>query len=71
MAAQNKISTDTPLKNVCHFSVPSLDVTDQLSLDGNNLIFPLRESLVSDIPAGDGKIVKFFYSVCLFNDLEG
>ncbi len=26
-------------------------------------IFPPRESLVSDIPAGDGKIVKLFYSV--------
>ncbi len=26
-------------------------------------ICPARESLVSDIPAGDGKIVKLFYSV--------
>jgi hypothetical protein len=24
-------------------------------------LFPARESLVSDIPAGDGKIEKFFY----------
>jgi hypothetical protein len=28
----------------------------KLSLDGNNLIIPGMESLVSDIPAGDGKI---------------
>jgi hypothetical protein len=26
-------------------------------------LFPARESLVSDIPAGDGKNTKFFYSV--------
>jgi hypothetical protein len=26
-------------------------------------LFPARESLVSDIPAGDGKIANFFYSV--------
>ncbi len=26
-------------------------------------MFPARESLVSDIPAGDGKIVNLFYSV--------
>ncbi len=26
-------------------------------------LFPTRESLVSDIPAGDGKIVNLFYSV--------
>jgi hypothetical protein len=29
-------------------------------------LFPARESLVSDIPAGDGKIVNLFYSaVCV------
>jgi hypothetical protein len=26
-------------------------------------LFPARESLVSDIPAGDGKTTNFFYSV--------
>jgi hypothetical protein len=26
-------------------------------------LFPARESLVSDIPAGDGKIVKLFFTV--------
>jgi hypothetical protein len=37
----------------------------KLSLGGNNdviyKLFPPRESLVSDIPAGDGKIEKLFY----------
>jgi hypothetical protein len=33
----------------------------KLSLAGNN--FPARESLVSDIPVGDGKTAKLFYSV--------
>ncbi len=28
-------------------------------------LFPARESLVSDIPAGDGKTVNLFYSVAL------
>jgi hypothetical protein len=39
----------------------------KLSLGGNNdvmyKLFPPRESLVSDIPAGDGNIEKIFYSV--------
>jgi hypothetical protein len=29
-------------------------------LDGNSLISPGRESLVCEIPAGDGKIANFF-----------
>ncbi len=29
--------------------------------------FPLRESLVSDIPAGDGKIVNLFLKCCLLS----
>ncbi len=39
----------------------------KLSLDENNdviyKLFPPRESLVSDIPAGDGNIEKLFYGV--------
>jgi hypothetical protein len=35
----------------------------KLSLDGSNLIIPGRGSFVSDIPAGDGKIINLFYSV--------
>jgi hypothetical protein len=41
--------------------------TTKLSLGGNILymtsLFPPRESLVSNIPAGDGNIEKFFYGV--------
>ncbi len=37
----------------------------KLSLAGNNLIIPVRQSLVSDIPAGEGKIVNAFYNVPL------
>ncbi len=46
------------------FSVPSRDVTTKLSLGGNNDVitelFLPRGSLVSDIPAGDGKLVNLF-----------
>ncbi len=39
----------------------------KLFLGGNNdvmyKLFPPRESLVSDIPAGDGNIKKLFYGV--------
>jgi hypothetical protein len=46
------------------YSRPSRDVTiTKLSLAGNNLIIPGQGELVSDIPAGDGKIVNLFYSV--------
>jgi hypothetical protein len=54
-------------KKVREFPVPSRDVTTKLSLGGNNdvitEIFLPRESLVSDIPAGDGKLVNLFYGV--------
>jgi hypothetical protein len=47
--------------------VPSRDVTTKLSLGGNNDVitelFLPRGSLVSDIPAGDGKLVNLFYGV--------
>jgi hypothetical protein len=33
----------------------------KLSMAGNNLIIPARESLVSDIPAGDRKIINLFF----------
>ncbi len=42
----------------------------KLSLGGNNLyvmsLFPPRESLVSDIPAGDGNIEKLFLR-CIYS----
>jgi hypothetical protein len=46
------------------FPVPSRDVTTKLSMGGNNDVitelFLPRWSLVSDIPAGDGKLVNLF-----------
>jgi hypothetical protein len=45
---------------------PSLAGMSQTKLflaENDFLLFSARESLVSDIPAGDGKIVNFFYSV--------
>ncbi len=51
-------------KKVREFPVPSRDVTTKLSLGGNNDVitelFLPRGSLVSDIPAGDGKLVDLF-----------
>ncbi len=54
-------------KKVREFPVPSRDVTTKLSLGGNNDVitelFLPRGSLVSDIPAGDGKLVNIFYGI--------
>jgi hypothetical protein len=51
-------------KKVREFLFPSRDVTTKLSLGGNNDVitelFLPRGSLVSDIPAGDGKLVNLF-----------
>ncbi len=51
-------------KKVREFPVPCRDVTTKLSLGGNNDVitelFLSRGSLVSDIPAGDGKLVNLF-----------
>jgi hypothetical protein len=54
-------------KKIRKFPVPSRDVTTKLSLGWNNdviaeLFLPMG-SLVSDIPAGDGKLVNLFYGV--------
>jgi hypothetical protein len=55
------------IKKFFDIPVPSQDVTYQTLPGGNNDViyksFPPRESLVSDIPAGDGNIKKLFYSV--------
>ncbi len=49
-------------KKVREFPVPSRDVTTKLSLGGNNDVitelFLPRGSLVSVIPAGDGKLAN-------------
>ncbi len=54
-------------KKVREFPVSSRDVTTKLSLGGNNVVitelFLPRGSLVSDIPPGDGKLVKTFFTV--------
>jgi hypothetical protein len=54
-------------KKFREFPVPSRDVTTKLSLGRNNDVitelFLPRRSLVSDIPAGDGKLVNLFYGV--------
>jgi hypothetical protein len=52
------------VKKVREFPVFSLDVTTKLSLGGNDEVitelFLPRGSLVSGIPAGDGKLVNLF-----------
>ncbi len=51
-------------KKVREFPVPSEDVTTKLSLGGKNDVitelFLPRGSLVSNIPAGDGKLMNLF-----------
>ncbi len=54
-------NTNTLWKRVSHFPVPSWDVTDQtLSGREKTKLFPPRKSLISDIPAGDGKTANSF-----------
>ncbi len=54
-------------KKVREFPVPSRDVTTKLFLGGNNDVitelFLPGGSLVSDIPAVDGKLVNLFFKV--------
>jgi hypothetical protein len=61
-------------KKVREFPVPSRDVTTKLSLGGNNdvitEVFLPRGSLVSDIPAGDGKFVNLFLRCTLHVSLS-
>jgi hypothetical protein len=56
------------------FPVPSRDVTTKLSLGGNNDVitelFPPRGSLVSDIPAGDGKLVNLYLRCRISSELD-
>jgi hypothetical protein len=62
----------TQLKKVREFPFPSRDVTTKLSMGGNNDVitelFLPRGSLVSDIPAGDGKVVNLFLR-CIVPDI--
>ncbi len=51
-------------KKVREFPVPSRDVTTKLSMGGNyDVITELFLPRVSDIPAGDGKLVNLFFTV--------
>jgi hypothetical protein len=58
-------------KKVREFPVLSRDVTTKLSLGGNNDVitelFLPRGSLVSGIPAGDGKLVNLFLR-CMYKE---
>jgi hypothetical protein len=59
------LPTYTVKKRIASFLSPA--VTTKLSLGGNNDVitelFLPRESLVSDILAGDGKLVNLFFTV--------
>jgi hypothetical protein len=59
-------------KKVREFPVPSRDVTTKLSVGGNNdgrtEIFLPRGSLVSDIPAGYGKLVNLFLRCAMMGE---
>jgi hypothetical protein len=58
-------------QKVRDFSVPSRDVNNQTSSwPGIIKLFPDRESLDSDIPAGDRKITNLFFTVYVINKLE-
>ncbi len=61
-----------PKIKVCEFLVPSRDVTTKHSLGGNNDVitelFLPRGSLVSDIPAGDGKLVNLIFTVWMLRE---
>ncbi len=62
------------VKKLFDIPVPCRDVTYQLSLGGNYYVkyklFLPRESLVSDIPAGDGNIEKLFNGACTGRELN-
>jgi hypothetical protein len=50
-------------KRLAIFPSPAGMQLAKLSLAGIINVFPARENLVSDIPAGDRKSLTFFYSV--------
>ncbi len=51
------------VKRVSDFPVPSWMSLTKLPLPGLIKLFPARESLICDIPAGDGKITNLFFRV--------
>ncbi len=66
----SSILTYTVKKNFSIFLSPTGMSLTKVSLGGNNdviyKLFPPREILVSDIPAGVGNIEKLFYGVHYF-----
>jgi hypothetical protein len=53
-------------KKICRFSSPQPGYhLPNSPWAGKIKLFPARESLVSDILAGDGRIANLFYSVCI------
>jgi hypothetical protein len=58
------VGKGTLYKKVSNFPVPRRDVTHQSPWPGIIKLFPARVSLVSDIPAGTGKWLTFFFIVC-------
>jgi hypothetical protein len=52
-------------KMLAGFPSPAGTTLTKLFLAGKNLLFPSWESLVSDIPAGDGKTANLFDSVAV------
>jgi hypothetical protein len=50
-------------KRLAIFPSPAGMLLTELSLTGIIKLFPVMESLVSDISAGDGKIANLFFTV--------
>jgi hypothetical protein len=61
-------------KSFSIFPSPAMMSLTKLTLGGNNdviyKLFPPRESLVSDIPAGDGNIEKLFLGCILYRQQQ-
>ncbi len=55
----------TEKKRLSIFPSPAGMSLTKLFLAGVIKLFPARESLISDIPAGDGKMDILFYSVAI------
>ncbi len=55
------------IKGLAVFPSPAGMSLTKLSLMGNNLLFPAKESLISDIPAGDGKTANLFLQCTLLD----
>ncbi len=59
-----------PLNDVSRPMCPGMSLTE-LSLEGNNLIIPVQESSVSDIPDGDGNTANLFLHCLICKTIHG